>query len=91
MDAGTGEIIAPGDMTVQTWKTLENIRAILEGAGSRLEKVVKVTAYIDTERWKEFNEAYKEFFPDDSLPARSIVSRPKGGKQVISMDAIAYI
>ena len=91
MDPETNQVVAPGDMAAQTRKTLENIQAILEAAGATLENVVKVTAYIETERWKEFNAVYAEFFSEAVFPARSIVARPKGGGQVVSMDAIAHV
>ena len=91
-DPKTNELAAPGNMAEQTRKTLENIEAVLQAAGSALEKAVKVTAYIDGSQWKEFNEAYAAFFGDVAvLPARSIVERPASGGKMVSMEAIAYI
>ena len=55
----------------QTQFALENIRDVLEGAGSSLDRVVKVTVFItDMSQWPKMNEVYREYFPVDP-PARS--------------------
>ncbi len=55
----------------QTRFTLENMRAVLECAGSSLDRVVKVTVFItDVSLWPKMNEVYREYFPVDP-PARS--------------------
>ncbi len=52
---------------------LENAKKILEGAGSSLEKVVKVTVYIrDMDMFGVFNEVYSEYF-HEPFPARVVV------------------
>ncbi len=52
------------DIAAQTRATIENIRAVLEAAGSRLEDVVDVTVFLtDMERdFKMFNSVYGRFF-----------------------------
>ncbi|MGD8252244.1 MAG: Rid family detoxifying hydrolase [Desulfobacterales bacterium] len=58
----------------QTVRIMENIRTILEAAGSSLEKVLRVDVYLSSMAVKaEFNAAYLSFFPD-SLPARNCVA-----------------
>ncbi len=60
------------DIKKQTRQTLNNIKQLLESAGSSLKKVVKVTAYLSrSEDFSEMNEAYKEFFQEEP-PARSV-------------------
>ena len=60
-------------MGAQTSRTLENIKTLLEAAGSSLDKVLSATVYItDMSRKEEMNEAYKEFFRSDP-PARTTV------------------
>ena len=58
-----GEIIGH-DIEVQTRAAIENVRIILEEAGSSLEKVVDVTVFLtDMKRdFEHFNETYREFF-----------------------------
>jgi 2-aminophenol/2-amino-5-chlorophenol 1,6-dioxygenase alpha subunit len=58
---GTGEIPGP-DIETQTRATIENVRAILEDAGSSLEKVLDVTVYLtDMKRdFERFNRTYAE-------------------------------
>jgi len=65
--------LVPGGAGPETQQTLENIRAILEAAGSGLDKVAKVNVYItDMAQFPDMNAAYREFFPGDP-PARITV------------------
>jgi 2-aminomuconate deaminase len=59
----SGEAL-PYDVEAQTRATIENVRAILEAAGSSLERVVDVTAYlIDMDRdFAGYNKVYAEYF-----------------------------
>lgn len=52
------------DVKAQTRATIENVKAILEAAGSSLDKVVDVTAFlIDMDRdFAAYNEVYKDYF-----------------------------
>ena len=57
----------------QTQQALENVKGIVEAAGSRLDLVLKTTVYIsDIELWTRVNEVYAAFF-GDHRPARAIV------------------
>lgn len=60
---GDGEPL-PYDVKAQTRATIENVKAILEAAGSSLDKVVDVTAFlIDMDRdFAGYNEVYREYF-----------------------------
>ena len=57
--------LAAGGMQGQTRQVLDNIRAMLQAAGSSLEKVVSVTVYVtDLDAWHgEGNQVYAKFFP----------------------------
>ena len=60
-------------MAAQTRRTLENIKALLEAAGSSLDNVLSATVYItDMTKKTEMNEAYKEFFPTEP-PVRATI------------------
>lgn len=62
-----------GSIEEQTLQTLENVRAIVEAAGSDLAHVAKVTIYIaDIELWDGVNQVYTRFFGSHK-PARAIV------------------
>jgi 2-iminobutanoate/2-iminopropanoate deaminase len=64
----------PGDVADQTRQVMDKMKAVLEKAGSSLDAVVNVNAYLDTmENWSQFNSAYKDYFPSDP-PARTTVS-----------------
>ena len=63
LDYRTG-LLVNGGIRQQTDQTLENIRVVMEAAGSSLEDVVSVTVYITNwDNWAAFNEVYGSFFP----------------------------
>ncbi len=62
-----------GSIEAQTQQALENLKAIVEAAGSSLSQVLKVTVYItDIGLWDQVNEVYAAFF-GEHRPARAIV------------------
>ncbi len=70
---GTRELVA-GGIAPETRQTLENIRTILEAAGSSLDRVFKCTVFLaDIADYGAMNEVYATFFPADP-PARSTVA-----------------
>lgn len=70
---GTTELVG-GGVAAETRQTLENIRAVLEYAGSGLDRVVKCTVFLaDIADYREVNAVYAQFFPEDP-PARSAVA-----------------
>lgn len=72
VDPATGEIVT-GGIRAQTRQALSNVRAILDAAGSSLERVVRCVVYMaDTDDFAAMNEEYAKFFPKDP-PARSTV------------------
>jgi len=80
-----------GDNTAaQTEQVLTNLRAVLEAAGSGLDRVVKTTVYLaDMRDFAAMNEVYARHF-GDHRPARAAVQAaalPKGGR--VEIDAVA--
>ncbi|PYT82356.1 MAG: reactive intermediate/imine deaminase [Acidobacteria bacterium] len=72
LDPKTGEFIGT-DIRQQTERTLENIKGILEAAGSNMHHVVKTTVFLkDINDFAAMNEAYAKFFTQ-APPARSTV------------------
>ena len=87
----TGELIS-GDIVKATRQCLENVKAIVEGAGGKVENIVKVTVFvIDINQFGVINDEYAKFFGDHK-PARSLVEvskLPKGGE--IEIEAVAVL
>lgn len=85
----TGELVE-GSVEVQTARVLENLKAILEVAGSSLENVVKTTVYItNMDDFAKVNGIYGQYFQENP-PARVCVEvskLPKGA--LVEIDVIA--
>ena len=87
----SGQLIE-GGIQAQTEQVLQNVKNILEAAGSSLEKVVKVTIFLnDMGDFTAVNQVYSKYF-GQSLPARScamVAELPRAAK--IEVEAIALI
>lgn len=88
---GTRDFAGP-DVESQTRQALENLRAILEAAGSSLRHVVKTTIFLqDLGEFARVNAVYGEYFPEEP-PARSTVqvaALPLGAR--VEIEAIAVV
>jgi len=86
----TGEV--PASIEEQTVQVLENLKAIIEAAGSSMEKVVKCTVYIvDFNDFAVMNSIYSTYFPTNP-PARATVGISKLAKNaLVEIDAIAIV
>ena len=72
LDPTTGEFVG-NDIRQQTQRTLENVKGILEAAGSNMHHVVKTTVFLkDINDFAAMNEVYAKFFTL-APPARSTV------------------
>jgi reactive intermediate/imine deaminase len=70
---GTLELVE-GGVGPETRQTMENIRTVLEAAGSSLDRVVKCTVFLaDIADYAEMNEVYRRYFLEKP-PARSTVA-----------------
>lgn len=73
IDPATGTF-AEGGIKEQARQSLQNIKAILEEAGSSMDKVVKTTVFLaDMNDFADMNSVYAEFF-SEPYPARSAVA-----------------
>ncbi len=90
IDVKTGEM--PEDISAQTKQSLENVKAILEEAGSSMANIIKTTVFLsDMENFKAMNDVYETFFEDD-YPARSafeVARLPKDA--LVEIEVIATI
>ena len=79
------------DVKTQTKQVCENLKAVLEAAGCKLENVVKTTIFLDDiNNFNDVNEVYGEYFAHK--PARSTVAvkaLPKGAK--VEIECVAVI
>jgi 2-iminobutanoate/2-iminopropanoate deaminase len=86
-----GEMVKNG-IADETKQALENLKAILEGAGSSLDNVVKTTIFLlNMEDFEQMNQVYSQYFQNDP-PARSTVqvtALPKGAR--VEIEAIAFV
>ncbi len=89
LDPTTGKLV--DGLEAQTEQALQNLAAILEAAGSRLENVIKTTCFLaDINDFKAFNAVYARFFASNP-PARSTVQAgalPAGGRVEIEVVAL---
>lgn len=90
IDPATGELVE-GGIEEQTRQSLENVKAILEEAGSGLDKIVKTTCFLtDIGNFAKMNEVYATYFSDGVYPSRSafeVGALPKGA--MVEIEAIA--
>jgi len=91
MDPTTGKLVA-GGVEAQARQALTNLQAVLEAAGTSLDRAVKVTVFLqDIEDFKAVNGVYAQFFTQ-APPARSAVqvaALPLGG--LVEIEAIALL
>jgi 2-iminobutanoate/2-iminopropanoate deaminase len=91
LDVKTGKL-APGGIAAETRQVCENLKAVLEAAGSSLDKVVKVTIYmVDLAELMEMNTVFSEYFAVDP-PARTTFQCVGlvGGARV-EIEAVAFV
>jgi 2-iminobutanoate/2-iminopropanoate deaminase len=88
---GEGNLVSD-EVADQTRKALQNLKKVLEAAGSSIEKVCKTTLFFsDLSDYGEVNEIYADFFGDHK-PARAAVEVSKLPKDAkIEIQAIAQV
>jgi 2-iminobutanoate/2-iminopropanoate deaminase len=93
IDPVTQDLIA-GGIAQQTFRVLENLKAVLEAAGSSMEKVVKTTVFMkDMNDFLAMNEIYATYLgTDGAAPARSTVEVARLPRNVlVEIEAIAEV
>lgn len=91
LDPATGQLIE-GDIAAQTERVMENLRAVLEAAGSSLAQVLKTTVYLkDVSEFPRMNEVYGRYFPEEP-PARATVEVARLPRDArVEIEAIAEV
>lgn len=88
-DPATGQLVE-GDAARQTARVLDNLKAIVEAAGSSLDHAVRTTVFLkDMNDFAAMNEIYGRYFPKNA-PARSTVEVARLPRDVrVEIDLIA--
>lgn len=91
LDPATGEVVE-GDITVQTRRVLDNVKAILAEAGADFSNVVKTTVFLkDMNDFVPMNRVYAQYYPEN-CPARSAVQVGRLPKDVsVEIETIAVL
>ena len=86
------QLVVDGDVSAQTERVLENLKAVVEAAGSSLQRVVKTTVFLsDMDEFAAMNEVYTRYFTSHK-PARSTVEVSRLPKNVrVEIDLIALL
>lgn len=91
LDPGTGQLVQ-GTVQEEVARVLDNLKGVLETAGSGLDRVVRTTVYLTSlEDFAAMNEVYARYF-GEHRPARSTVqvsALPRGAR--VEIDAIASL
>ena len=96
LDPATG-ILVEGGIASQTMRVLENLKAVLEAAGSSFDRVLKTTVYLaDMNEFAAMNEVYARYFASGanakSAPARATVEAARLPRDArVEIDCIAFV
>ena len=91
LDPATGQLVE-GGIAEQTARVLENLKAVLDAAGSSLDRVLKTTVFLkDMGEFPKMNEVYARYF-SESPPARATVEAARLPRDVrVEIEAIAAV
>ena len=91
IDPETGQFVA-GGIVEQTEQVLKNLGAVLEAAGSGLDRIVKTTVFLaDMQEFAAMNEVYARFFKE-TPPARATVEAARLPRDArVEIEAIALV
>ncbi len=81
-----------GDIRHETRLVLENVKRILEGAGSSMQDVVKCSVFLaESDDFRAMNEVYAEYFGQAKPTRTTVVTEFVGAPEMkVEIDAIAY-
>ncbi|HEY6489246.1 MAG: Rid family detoxifying hydrolase [Terracidiphilus sp.] len=94
LDPATGQLV-PGGITEQTTRTLENLKAVLQAAGTDLTKTVKATVYLkDMNDFAAMNAVYGKYLAPEGVaaPARTTIEAARLPKDaLVEIELIAEV
>lgn len=85
--------VAKGDFRAQMRQVMENLKAVLEAAGSSLNKVVKVNVILTrVSDFEAMNEIYRTYFKEGNYPARTTIGAKLAGKDfLLEIECVAEV
>jgi 2-iminobutanoate/2-iminopropanoate deaminase len=92
LDPRTQQLVQGGDVAIETERVLENLKAVVEAAGSSLAHTVKTTVYLaDLGDFAKMNEVYARYF-GERPPARATVQVARLPRDArVEIDLIALL
>ena len=94
LDPGTGQLVS-GGIAEQTTRTLENLKAVLEAAGSSLARTVKATVYLkDMNDFAAMNAVYATYLAPEGVtpPARTTIEAARLPKDaLVEIELVAEV
>ena len=92
IDFRTGEPVSATDFGAQVRKALDNLREVLESAGSSLDRVLSVRCWVsDWANWEAMNAIYVTYFTHEPKPVRATVEAGLLPPYMFEIQAIAYV
>jgi 2-iminobutanoate/2-iminopropanoate deaminase len=91
LDPTSGRMVE-GGIEEQTERVLENLKAILEAAGSSLSRVVRTTCFLaDLEDFAAFNRIYAKYFGENPPPRTTVQAARLPAGALVEIDCIAIV
>ena len=90
-DPATHKVVA-GPIGNQVKQCLENLKVVLEAAGSSMDKVLKCTVFLtDIGDFAAMNEVYHSYFPANPPARTTIAAKDLPGASPVEIECIAYV
>ncbi|WP_448574810.1 RidA family protein [Thermomicrobium sp.] len=91
LDPASGRMVE-GGIEEQTERVLENLKAILEAAGSSLSRVVRTTCFlVNLEDFAAFNRIYAKYFGENPPPRTTVQAARLPAGALVEIDCIAVV
>lgn len=84
--------LVPGPIGNQVKQCLENLKTVLEAAGSSMDKVLKCTVFLtDITDFAAMNKVYHSYFPANPPARTTIAAKDLPGESPVEIECIAYV
>ena len=92
LDPTSGDLLTD-NIEIETRRVMDNLKAIVEAAGSSMEQVLKCEVFVsDMENFGRINAVYAEYFDEETAPARALVQVANLPKYVnVEISCIAVV